>query len=92
VEKVVYLRISGDDMFEVIVDGKKVLQRLMQQPFRYDDNMVAVTLKSGENTLLVKVHDQKGPWRLRARLTESPRPVAMAAVLGKALAVGGGGE
>jgi hypothetical protein len=92
VEKVVYLRISGDDMFEVIVDGKKVLQRLMQQPFRYDDNMLAITLKNGENTILVKVHNQKGPWRLRARLTESPRPVAMAAVLGKSLAVGGGAE
>jgi hypothetical protein len=68
-------------MFEVIVDGKKVLQRLMQQKFLYDDDMVAIALKKGENTILVKVHDQYGPWRLRARLTESPNPAATAAVL-----------
>jgi hypothetical protein len=81
VDKTVYLRISGDDMFEVIVDGKKVLQRLMQQKFLYDDDMVAIELKKGDNTILVKVHDQYGPWRLRVRLTESPDPAATAAVL-----------
>ncbi len=81
VDKTVYLRSSGEDMFEVIVDGKKVLQRLMQQKLLYDDDMVAIALKKGENTILVKVHNQYGPWRLRARLTESSNPTATAAVL-----------
>ncbi len=81
VDKTVYLRISGDDMFEVIFDGKKVLQRLMQQRFQYDDDIVAIALKKGDNTILIKVHDQYGPWRLRARLTESQSPTATAAVL-----------
>jgi hypothetical protein len=43
---------------------------------------MAIALKKGENTILVKVHDQNGPWLMRARLTESPSPVAKAAVLG----------
>ena len=89
-DKVVFLRTSGDNMFEVIVNGEKVLQRLMRQPFRYDNETLAVALKEGDNTLLVKVHNLNGQWRLRARLTESPSPVARAAVLGVSDVVGGG--
>ena len=80
-DQVVSLRISGDDMFEVFINGQKVRQRLMPQPFGYDDDVLAIALNKGKNTILIKVHDQYGPWRMRARLTESPSPTAAAAKL-----------
>jgi hypothetical protein len=79
--QVVYLRLSGDDMFELFVNGDKVLQRLVEQPFDYDKDIVPINLAAGENRILVKVHDNYGPWRLRARLTESNRPGSAAARL-----------
>jgi hypothetical protein len=70
----VCMRLSGDDMFELFVNGNKVLQRLMEQPFEYDKDMVPIDLVKGENRILVKVHDRYGPWLLRVRITESNRP------------------
>ncbi len=78
-DQTVVMRISGDDMFELFVNGKKVLQRLVTQPFEYDKDVVPVRLKKGKNDVLVKVHDFYGPWRLRVRLTESIRPASPAA-------------
>lgn len=88
-DQVVYLRISGDDMFAVIVNGQRVRQRLMPQPFGYDDDVMAINLKQGDNTVLVKVHDQYGPWRMRARLTESPSPTSAAAKLAPTPSIAG---
>ncbi|MCP4784014.1 MAG: hypothetical protein GY903_34045 [Fuerstiella sp.] len=73
-DKLVTLRLSGDDMFELFVNGERVLQRLMAQAFDYDKDIIPVRLVEGENHILVKVHDINGVWRLRARLTESDRP------------------
>ncbi len=81
-EKVVYLRLSTADMFEVTLNGQKIMQRLVSQPFWYDWDTVPLHLKPGANTLLFKVNDFWGPWLLRARLTESTNPLAKAAALG----------
>ena len=77
--RTVYLRISGDDMFELWLNGKKVLQRLMVQPFDYDKDVVPVRLERGDNRLLLKVHNFNGPWRLRVRVTETADPASPAA-------------
>ena len=68
-------------MFELFVNGDKVLQRLVEQPFEYDQDMLPVRLAAGENQILVKVYDIRGPWRLRARLTETSQPASLAAQL-----------
>ena len=81
VEQVVTFRLSGDDMFELFVNGDKVQQRLVQQPFDYDQDTLPVRLVAGENHILVKVYDLYGPWRLRARLTQSSQPASLAAQL-----------
>ncbi len=76
-DKMATLRISGDDMFEVFLNGEKILQRLMAQPFEYDKDAVPVQLVKGENHLLIKVHDNYSAWKLRARLTETDRPASL---------------
>ena len=81
IEQVVTFRLSGDDMFELFVNGDKVQQRLVQQPFDYDQDTLPVRLVAGENHILVKVYDLYGPWRLRARLTQSSQPASLAAHL-----------
>ncbi len=86
-EQTVYLRVSGDDMFEVIVNGKKVVQRLVPQPFEYDKDVVPIRLKKGDNRLLFKIHDFVGRWRLRARLTRSSSPASPAADVGLSVKV-----
>ena len=80
-QRTVYLRLSGDNMFEVILNGEKVMQRLVSQPFWYDWDMVPLQLRAGSNDLLIKVHDEWGPWLLRARITESSHRMSKAAVL-----------
>lgn len=80
-ERMVSFRLSGDDMFELFVNGEKVLQRLVEQPFDYDQDTLPVRLVAGENHILVKVYDIHGPWRLRARLTETSQPASLAAHL-----------
>lgn len=80
-ERTVIFRVSGDDMFELYVNGDKVLQRLVEQPFDYDQDLLPVRLAAGENQILVKVYDNRGPWRLRVRLTETSQPTSPAARL-----------
>ncbi len=81
IERTVTFRVSGDDMFELHVNGDKVLQRLVEQPFEYDHDLLPVRLAAGENQILVKVYDNWGPWRLRVRLTETVQPTSPAANL-----------
>ena len=63
------MRVSADDMFELYVNGKPMIQRLVRQPFWYDWDVIPVRLKAGENHLLFKVHNFSGAWRLRVRIT-----------------------
>jgi len=79
-EKDVQLRIGADEMFTVWVNGKKALERLIEQPAWLDWDKVNIRLKKGENTLLVKAHDLYGGWEMRARLTQvSDAPMVQAA-------------
>lgn len=79
VERDVQLRIGADEMFTVWVNGRKVLERLIEQPAWPDWDRVTIRLKKGENAVLVKLHDLYGGWTLRARLTEvSASPLARA--------------
>jgi hypothetical protein len=80
-DRVAYLRLTGSDMFEVILNGRKIMQRLVSQPFWYDWDIVPLALVAGPNHLLIKVHRFGGQWSLRARIAESPSRVARAAVL-----------
>ena len=69
-ERVIWVRVSADDMFELYVNGRPVVQRLVRQPFWYDWDIIPVRLRAGRNELLFKVHNFSGGWRLRVRLTE----------------------
>ena len=81
IERTVTFRLSGDDMFELFVNGEKVMQRLVEQPFEFDQDILPVRLKAGRNDVLVKVYNVRGPWRLRVRLTETSQPGSVAARL-----------
>lgn len=77
----VWLRVSADDMFELFVNGKPSVRRLVHQPFWYDWDIVPVDLKKGENQLLIKLHNFSGPARFRARLTVGPELLAQPVTL-----------
>jgi len=64
------LRISGQDGFKVWLNGSLILTDANGTQ-GYEVDLVSATLNQGINSLLVKVAQDKGEYRLRARFTDT---------------------
>lgn len=62
------LRIGSDDAIRVWLNGALVHERLAVRPAAFDEDRVAVTLRSGTNRLLFKVLNKVSEFQLYARL------------------------
>ncbi len=69
----VKLWIGSDDGNKVWVNGKLVHTNNVARPFTADQDSAMVTLKKGENTILMKITQNNLPWGASLRI-EEPRP------------------
>ncbi|MHC4730142.1 MAG: DUF3857 domain-containing protein [Planctomycetota bacterium] len=63
------LRVGSDEAIKIWWNGELVLARDLRRTIGFDQDVVGVTAQKGWNVLLLKVHDQKGRWGFRVRLT-----------------------
>ena len=63
------LRVTTSDPFKVWVNGAAVFLVRRVERMRFDGFVIGVTLKAGENTILLKSGQRTGGWYLMARLT-----------------------
>ena len=63
------LRVGSDEALRVWMNGKSAIKRDVRRPLHWDQDVAGVVLREGWNVLLMKVHDQTGPWGFRVRLT-----------------------
>jgi tetratricopeptide (TPR) repeat protein len=63
------LRLGSDEAVRAWWNGKEVLTRDVRRLMGFDQDVVGVKAKAGWNTLLLKVHEQTGPWGFRVRVT-----------------------
>ena len=64
------LCIGSNGSIRVWVNGARVLDRRTQRTLTFDEDQVEVDLKSGDNTLLVKLEELAGPGFFSARVLE----------------------
>jgi HEAT repeat protein len=69
----VRLWIGSDDGNKVWVNGKLVHANNVARPFTADQDSATVTLKKGENTIVMKITQNNLPWGASLRI-EEPRP------------------
>ena len=65
-----YLLVGADDGVRISVDGRPVFLRDESRPERVDDDMVPLDLSAGDHSLLLKLHQREGGWRLGVRLVD----------------------
>lgn len=70
----VKLRIGSDDGNKVWVNGKLVHANNVARPFAADLDSAAVTLKKGENIILMKITQNNLPWGASLRIEEPSPP------------------
>ena len=66
----VLLCIGSDESIRVWVNGALVLDRRTPRQLTFDEDKVEVEMKAGENSLLVKSEQKRGPWTFSARVLE----------------------
>ena len=71
-----YLNISTGDSIKVFVNGKEVVSEENVNRFSFDNVVVKIGLKQGENSILIKTCQRKGSWLVGARITGSLGKVA----------------
>ena len=72
-ERQVKLWIGSDDGNKVWINGKIVHSNNVARPFTLDQDSATVTLKKGENTILMKITQNNLPWGASLRI-EEPNP------------------
>lgn len=68
-EQTVALRLGSDEAVKVFHDGVEVLARDVRRSFAYDQDAVALRLRTGPNLIVLKVCDLDGEYAFAARLT-----------------------
>ena len=63
------IRLGSDEAVRAWWNGAEVLTRDVRREMGFDQDVAGVKLVKGWNTIVVKVHDQKGEWGFRVRLT-----------------------
>ncbi len=69
-EREVLLRIGNDDQAKMWLNGEEVFANTTRQRALLDANTIPVTLKTGENTILVKVCNEEKRWGFYLRITD----------------------
>jgi pimeloyl-ACP methyl ester carboxylesterase len=64
------LSLGSDESMRVWLNGALVLDKRTSRPQTFDEDRVAVEMKAGENTLLVKSEQRVGPQTISARVLE----------------------
>jgi hypothetical protein len=64
------LSLGSDESVRVWLNGALVLDRRTTRPQTFDEDRIAVDMKAGENTLLVKSEQRIGPQTISARVLE----------------------
>ena len=64
------LSLGSDDGVRVWVNGKHVHEHRGARPLVFDEDRVSVELAAGENTVLVKIEQRRGPWSFALRVLE----------------------
>jgi hypothetical protein len=67
-EQPVTLHVGSTDNIRVWLNGKAVYEHLGTRSLVLDADRVTVTLRSGRNTLLVKLSNRRGEWRYSVRI------------------------
>ncbi len=67
----VELRLGSDDGAKAWLNGQEILNRKTHRGLGIDSDRVKVTLRQGDNTLLVKVIQGGGDWLLMVRLSRA---------------------
>jgi predicted esterase len=65
------LLLGADDGVAVVVDGRRIFSRDEPRPQRDDDDLVALDLAPGDHTVVLALHQRKGPWAFRVRLLDA---------------------
>jgi hypothetical protein len=65
------LLVGADDGVAVLLDGRRVFSRDEPRPQRDDDDLVPLDLSPGDHTLVLALHQHKGPWAFRVRLLDA---------------------
>ena len=68
-ERPIDIRAGSDDTLTILVNGEKVWAHEQYRAASYDDDIVPATLRQGVNTVLLKVCQDWGDWKLIARFT-----------------------
>ncbi len=79
------LALGSDDGVRVFLNGTLVHEHRGRRPLVLDEDHVEVPMLAGENTLLVKVEQRRGPWAFALRVLEPGTQLALATELGPAV-------
>ena len=66
----VQIRFGSDDQAKIWLNGQEVLAFDKDRPAAIDQDVIPVTLKVGENSILVKVSDEQVNWGFYLRFTD----------------------
>jgi poly(3-hydroxybutyrate) depolymerase len=64
------LSLGSDDGIRVWVNGALVHEHTGRRPLVFDEDRVETEMKAGENSILVKVEQRRGPWSFSLRVLE----------------------
>lgn len=70
-EQKVQLRFGSDDKAKVWLNGEEVFTHIKSDVRGIDQHVIPVTLKAGENSILVKVCDETASWGFYLRFTDT---------------------
>ena len=70
-EREAQIRLGSDDQAKIWLNGEEVFTYGESRSAAIDQNAIPVTLKAGENSILVKVCDEIGFWGFYLRLTDT---------------------
>ena len=66
----VQLRFDGDDQAKVWLNGEEVHAHTRTRQAEIDREIIPVTLKPGENSILIKICEEEGDWGFYMRITD----------------------
>ena len=70
-ERKAQIRLGSNDQAKVWLNGEEVFTYSESRSVTIDQNVIPVTLKTGENRILIKVCDEMGFWGFYLRLTDA---------------------
>jgi predicted esterase len=79
------LSIGSDDGVRVWVNGRLVHEHRGERPLVFDEDRIEVDLGAGENAVLVRTEQRRGPWAFALRVLEPGAALAPVVEIGPAV-------